>query len=176
MDSGLHKHPSVCQFRLVSTIRRTIEASNRNFNSNCKFQATYGLKFANLDQMDKIWATTSSHFYQIQHQDGQRPKWTQTRPKPLKVAKIGATTTYLQSPGLNFKSHHQLVKNPMILCNTPLWFVVEYKLEVSAAKWSQLRAAVEWWALPENWYAWKESLFPVFLSVRLPRAWSSEYR
>ena len=65
----------------------------------------------------------------------------------LLLSSILAPSIDYRRRGLNFNStwtlSTQTPKNPKILSNTPLRFIMENELEGPSAKWSQLRALVD---------------------------------
>ena len=66
----------------------------------------------------------------------------------LLLSSVSTTSIKHRRRGLNFDStwtpSTRTSRNPLISSNTPLRFILENELEGPSAKWSQLRALVEW--------------------------------
>ena len=150
MASRTETTPNYINTQVFITISSSIrlngqtEPTNGNFDTTENFAATYGSKLIDISIKRTKYKPPRAHklikfdLKTIDKEDGL--KFDQSRSKSWN---FGSPTTHPQSPGLKFHFHHQFVKNPMILCNTPLWFVVEHKLESLAANGPQMRAAID---------------------------------
>ena len=148
-DSRLYKHPGVChnQLNAINKRSRQTEISTQTKISKPPTAQNYRC----FNQMGKFKPLRAHNLIEsdVRKIDGGNGlKFDQGRSK---LQNFESPTTHPLSPRLNFNFRHQFVKNPMILCNTPLLFVVEYELESPLTKWPSIESKSRRRAL-EKWY------------------------